>query len=472
MDVAVIGAGTAGLNAHREAVRGGRSVVLIEEGPYGTTCARVGCMPSKLLITPANLAHEISRYEMFGLSACGGIRVDGPAVMRHVRRQRDEFVRGMVEMTEAISPEQRLKGHARFVAPTTLDVSGIAVHAKSIVIATGSMPFVPPPFDELNGRVFTSDTFFEIEDLPKSLAVIGVGIIGLELGQAMHRLGVPTTFFGYNEQVGLPSDPVIQQSIRNVLGRELKIHLAARIREAFNSQKGLHIRWRGLDGNEFEEIFEAVLVAAGRRPNIAGLALENTGLPLNEKGLPHYDRHTMQCGSTPIFMAGDVNDDLPVLHEAAAEGIIAGTNAANYPSVKPYRRHAPLMVVFTEPQMAIAGRPFDSLQQGSFEAGQADFDDQARAKILGQNQGRMRVYADTQDCRIVGAEMFVPGAEHLGHLVAAMIQQGMNVQQALEMPFYHPVLEEGLRSALRDLAAKLEITGKCRRQDLAIVPGT
>jgi dihydrolipoamide dehydrogenase len=472
VDVAVIGAGTAGLNAHREAARAGRSVLLIDRGPYGTTCARVGCMPSKLLITPANLAHEVSRYELFGLSACGGIHVDGPAVLRHVRRQRDAFVEGMVRMTEAIPAAQRLMGRARFTGPSTLDVDGVTVEAKAIVIAAGSSPFIPPVFDRIADKVLTSDNIFELERLPSSLAVIGAGVIGLELGQAMHRLGVRTTIFSTSDSIGPLTDPLLQQSVKDVLGRELSFRLSVRMVEAFADGTGLHLRWRGPDGNEFEETVEAILVAAGRRPNIGALDLEKTGLALDERGLPAYNKNTMQCGDSPIFLAGDIDDYLPVLHEAASEGIIAGSNAAAFPDVQPHPRHTPLLIVFTEPQIAIAGKRFADLEPDTCEAGQEDFEDQARALILGQNQGRMRIYASREDCRLVGAEMFVPGAEHMGHMLAAWIQQDMQVQQTLQTPFYHPVLEEGLRAALRDLAKKLAITGKCRRQDLAIMPGT
>ncbi|MCE5186228.1 MAG: dihydrolipoyl dehydrogenase [Planctomycetaceae bacterium] len=471
-DVAVIGAGTAGLNAHREAVRAGRSVLLIEEGPYGTTCARVGCMPSKLLITPANLLHELTRYERFGLSFCGNVHVDGPAVLRHVRRQRDAFVEGMVRLTEAIPSDQRLRGHARFVGPTTLEVEGFRVEAKAIVIAAGSGPFIPPSFDRIADRVLTSDNIFELQDLPGTMAVIGTGIIGMELGQAFHRLGVKTTLFGYSDAIGPLTDPAIQEKMKDVFGGQLQMRLSVRITDAFAAGDGMHLRWHRPDGSEFEDVFETVLMAAGRRPNIKHLGLENIGVPLDERGLPHFNRHTMQCGDRPIFMAGDVDDDLPVLHEAAAEGIIAGTNAAAFPKIRPHPRHTPLMIAFTEPQMARAGKSFARLEEGSFAAGQADFDDQARAVILGQNEGRLRIYAETDTCRIIGAEMFVPGAEHLAHQVAAWIQQNMTVEQALALPFYHPVLEEGLRAALRDLAAALQITGKCRRQDMAIMPGT
>jgi dihydrolipoamide dehydrogenase len=122
VDVAIIGAGSAGLNARREVVRRGGRPLLIESGPYGTTCARVGCMPSKLLIAAAEVAHEIGRAELFGLRIADGWRIDGRAVMARVRLERDRFAGFVVRQTESYPEAERLRGHARFVGPTTLQV--------------------------------------------------------------------------------------------------------------------------------------------------------------------------------------------------------------------------------------------------------------------------------------------------------------------------------------------------------------
>ena len=158
VDVAIIGAGSAGLNARHECEKAGASYVLIESGPYGTTCARVGCMPSKLLIAAAERAHEIGGSGMFGIDVKEW-RVDGKAVMERVRRERDRFVGFVVESTEAIEVEKRLRGHARFVGPTTLEVDDhTRVKAKSVVIATGSRPWVPSQLSGLGDEVMVMVT--------------------------------------------------------------------------------------------------------------------------------------------------------------------------------------------------------------------------------------------------------------------------------------------------------------------------
>jgi dihydrolipoamide dehydrogenase len=149
---------------------------------------------------------------------------------------------------------------------------------------------------------------------------------------------------------------------------------------------------------------------------------------------------------------------MPLLHEAVDEGRIAGKNAARVAMGKPAiagLRRAPIGVVFTDPQIGIVGRGFGSLQPGSFATGQVNFEDQGRARILLRNKGLLNVYAETATGLFLGAEMLAPGGEHLAHLLAWALQNRMTIGQMLEMPFYHPVLEEGLRTALQDVNAKL-----------------
>ena len=209
VDVAVIGAGSAGLTARREAEKHGASVALIESGPYGTMCARVGCMPSKLLIAAAEVAQEIERAPLFGIEA-GSPRIDGPAVLARVRRERDRFVGFVVEDTEALPPEQRVRGRARFVGPTALQVDDhTRVEARAVVVASGSSPVIPPELEKVREHVITNEDLFELPDLPESVAVVGVGIIGLELGQALHRLGVRVRLFG-RSRIGPSTDPEVQ----------------------------------------------------------------------------------------------------------------------------------------------------------------------------------------------------------------------------------------------------------------------
>jgi dihydrolipoamide dehydrogenase len=470
VDVAIIGAGTAGLNARREVEKRGGRPVLIESGPYGTTCARVGCMPSKLLIAAAEAAHAVAGAGEFGLPATA--RIDGRAVMARVRRERDRFVAGAVAETERVPAEQRLRGQARFLGPTTLAVGDQArVEARAVVIATGSTPVLPPPFDAVADQVLTSDTVFEIEDLPESLAVIGTGVIALELGQAFHRLGVRVAFFSPFESVGPLTDPEVARIARRALAAELDLRLRTEMLAATPEPAGLRLRWRDPDGAEREERFARVLVAAGRRPNLAGLDLAATGLPLGRGGRPEADRRTAQCGDAPIFLAGDVADHAALLHEAADEGRIAGANAMRWPAVRPHARRTPLGIAFTDPQMALVGTHHAELPEGGHAIGAVSFETQGRARVMARNRGLLRLYARTGDGALIGAEIFGPAAEHMAHLLAWAVQQGLTAPQALTMPFYHPVLEEGLRTALRDLAEQLRTTAQCRPEDLSDAPG-
>ncbi len=218
---------------------------------------------------------------------------------------------------------------------------------------------------------------------------------------------------------------------------------------------GVVIRHLDANGVEQSVLVDYVIAATGRAPNVHNLGLENTSVQLGRYGIPEFDRTTLQCGASNIFIAGDVNNDLPLLHEAADEGKIAGDNAAHYPAVKSGLRRGPLAVVFSDPQLAIIGARHAELAPGGFVTGAVSFEDQGRSRVMLRNKGLLHVYADRSTGHLLGAEMIAPDAEHLAHLLAWAIQAKFTVAQALEMPFYHPVVEEGLRTALRDAQAKL-----------------
>jgi dihydrolipoamide dehydrogenase len=217
------------------------------------------------------------------------------------------------------------------------------------------------------------------------------------------------------------------------------------------NEDGVILHTRGEDGIERHEQYSYVLAATGRMPNVARLDLHRTGLALDGHGVPLFDPTSMQCGSSGIFIAGDVSQDRPLLHEAADQGRIAGDNAGRFPDTRQGLRHAPMSVVFTDPQIAVVGKAFHKLKPGSFATGEVSFEDQGRSRVMLQNRGMLHVYAEHRTGRFLGAEMAGPRAEHL----AWACQSGMTIEQMLKMPFYHPVVEEGLRTALRDAKDKL-----------------
>lgn len=458
VDVAVIGTGTAGMSAYRAARGQGARVLTIEAGPYGTTCARVGCMPSKLLIAAADAAHAAQHAHGFGVHS-QQITIDGAEVMARVRSERDRFV-GFVQDSVAAYPDaDKLRGHARFTGPGTLQVGDdVVVHAKAFVIATGSRPVIPPPLRDVGDRVIVNDELFDWTSLPRSVAVVGTGVIGLELGQSLHRLGVRTAVFGRSAGIAHMNDPEVQATAVALFGAELDLRLESDVVRARQDNGQVLLTVRDAHGHEHTDSYDYVLVAAGRTPNIDGLGLEHTGLELDKRGVPRFDPRTMQCGASPIFIAGDANAERPLLPEAADQGLIAGDNAGRYPDVQPGLRRAPLAIAFTDPNLAAVGRSYRDLAAGGkvrFATGQVSFTNQGRSRVMLVNRGILRVYGEYVTGHFLGAEMIAPRGEHLAHLLAWAFQMRLTVKQMLEMPFYHPVIEEGVRTALRDLAANI-----------------
>jgi len=458
VDVAIIGAGTAGMRAYRAAVKETSSVLLIEGDQYGTTCARVGCMPSKLLIAAADAVHHGMSADVFGVHF-DAPSIDGKAVMKRVREERDRFVSFVIEAVESWPQDHRVKAHATFINDNELKLSdGRGVRADRIVVATGSRPSIPPPFKPLGDRLIVNDDVFDWEALPGSIAVFGAGVIGLELGQALSRLGVRTTLFGRDCLVGPLSDEAVRKAARDIFTRELTFHPDGDVTRMENIGDGVEIDFIE-DGATHTEKFDYVLAATGRAPNTDKLALENTNLERDARGVPTHNPMNAQTSVPHIFIAGDAANDIPLLHEAADEGFLAGYNAANYPEIRSFAKSSPVSVLFSDPQIMMCGESHAALEarEADFAVGQVDWSDQGRARVMGLNQGLLRVYGERCTGRFLGAEMVGPRAEHIAHLLAWAHQSHLTVQEMLERPFYHPVIEEGVRTALRELSHALQM---------------
>ena len=450
VDVAVIGSGTAGLNAIGQIRRAGKFFVLINGGEPGTTCARVGCMPSKAMIQVAEDYHHRMRLGKYGVDGYQALTLDGKKVMEHVRDLRDTFVdRVLGNSTDNMPPDRFIQDYARFIEPTLLEVAGQRIRAERVVIATGSRPLVPQAWQAFGERILTTDDLFELEDLPTSLAVIGLGTIGIELGQSLHRLGVEVTGFDQLTTIAGTQDPEVSTRAIDLIGKEFPIHLgeAARITEAGDK---LHVT-----AGEHSVLVDQVLCSIGRVPNLEDLGLENLGVDLDARGLPAYDPNTMQVGNLPVFLAGDVDSERQILHEASNEGKIAGYNAARDQATA-FRRKTPLLINFCDPNICAVGRRWNDLDQTTTAVGQIRMAPVGRALIMGKNKGMLRVYADRRSGLVLGAEMIGPKGENLAHLLCWCIEQGLTVGQLLRMPFYHPVIEEALQAALYDLYGKVE----------------
>lgn len=451
--IAIIGAGTAGLSAFKEASKYTDDIVIIDQGPLGTTCARVGCMPSKALIHTANVFFERKLFTNIGIQGAKQLKVDLPKVMSHVRNLRDRFTNGVVDYTQSLG-EKLIQAPAKFLDANTLQVGEQKITANSIIIATGSRTIMPGAWQAYGNQIFTSETIFEQTDFAKTMAVIGGGIVGLELGQALARLDVELSLYHAGEYIGGITDPNVNAIAINILQNEFPLQTNQRV-----SLNKIHQGGFEVDCGSQTKRFAQVLAAMGRAPNLEILNLPALPIQLDADGIPHFNHTTMQIEKLPIFIAGDVNKMRPLLHEAADEGRIAGFNAAQAKS-QCFKRRVPIRIVFTQPNIIGVGKSFRELTDGDIAIGEVDYSDQGRARIMNHNQGILRVYGDKKSGELLGAEGIAPDGEHLAHLLAWAIQKRMTVFEILQMPFYHPVIEEGMRTALRDLAGKVQATSK------------
>ena len=452
VDVAIIGAGSAGLSAVHKVRKQTDNYLLIDGGELGTTCARVGCMPSKVLIQVAEDFHRRNLFEREGINNGDKLSVDYEDAMEHVQDLRDAFVDMVFGSLEPVEEDGKLvESYTSFTSDNTLDIDGEIITADKIIIATGSTPIFPEAWKAFGDRIITTDEFFELETLPESMAVIGMGVIGLELGQSLHRLGVNVVGIDQQEIISDLKDPVINKVAIDTISKEMTMWLG----HAADIAEGADGKLKVTAGDNSVEV-DKILLSIGRTPNLKGLALENTTLELNQRGIPLYDPTTSQCGDSNIFIAGDVNGNRPILHEATHEGRIAGLNAVS-DNIQAYKQKTPIAITFCEPNICTCGQSFEELDEATTAIGEMRMGPVGRALIMGKNKGHIRIYANKQTGLILGASICASKGESLIHMLTLAIHKEETVQDMLAMPFYHPVMEEAVQAALYDLYSKLDV---------------
>ncbi len=443
----IIGAGTAGLGAFREVRKHTQSYLLVNDGPWGTMCARVGCMPSKALIEAANAYERRRAFADLGIRGGEQVTVDRAAVLARVRELRDHFVEETCGLTAELG-ERALSGRAELLDGHRIRVGDDEITADRIILATGSHPTVPARWTPFADRLLTTDSLFEQATLPDRIAVVGLGALGAEVAQALARLGCTVTAFDAKPLIAGLSDPNVNAALLVALRADFALHLGHEV-ELARDGDGLRVT-----GGDVSVVVDRVVVALGRTPSFAGLGLDRLGVPLDTDGRPEVDPTTLRIGETDVFLVGDAAGDRPVQHEAADEGHIAGLNARTA-ALRRYKRRTPLAIVFTEPSVGRVGVRYDKLDRETVVIGEASFVDQGRARIALRGDGCLRIYADKETGALVGAELCAPDGEHLAHVLALAIERGSTVVDLLRAPFYHPTLEEGLRTALHALAKQL-----------------
>lgn len=454
-DIIIIGAGTAGIAAYKEAVKHTQNILIINDGPWDTTCARVGCMPSKILISSANRMHDMQHAALLGLNAT--VKIDTSKVMQHVQELRNRFTKATLKDVDSWNPEHKLSGHAEFINANTVQVNNQTYQAKNFILAVGTTPNIDKKLKEkLGDQLISTDDIFELEKLPESLAVIGSGVIAVELAQAMHRLGVKTHIFARSRKIGILSSPALQRLAQDELSKELNIHFEALPNEYNKTEVGITLSYEE-NSQQYHLNVDYVLSATGRKSLLNTLHLEQIDPSFNDlQNLP-IDPKTKQLSDYPIYIVGDAYTNTPIQHEAAHEGKYAVKNIMEFGKAADLKTLSPLGIVFSSPEMATVGQSYKMLidKKTEFVTGYIDYAKQGRAMVNAKNQGAAEVYVDIKTRRILGSELFCHEAEHLAHLLAWALDERLTIDDLLDKPYYHPTIEEGLRTALKHARRQL-----------------
>lgn len=460
-DVLIIGAGSAGLAAYKAASDAGAFCIIVERGPLGTTAQRSGDIPTVLLQEAGNCCRQLSRAGLFGLSLAN-TAVDNSEVLNSLRQVRARSTTDVLSFIYKIPDTQRIMGTARFLDATRAAVDDdYVISFKTAVIAVGASPLIPFEVGRLGG-VLTSKDFFELDRLPRSMAVFGSGMVGLSIGQALAALGVEVTVFG-NGQIWQLTDDQVTAAARELLQQSFAFEVSSELTAVEKTPDGCGIYYFDESFHENYLQVERVLCADLVKPNLEKLNLKALDLGLNERGMLTVNERTMQTAQSHIFAAGDAADLGFSTAKARRQGSLAGLNAARFPYLLEEKPRVPLNMLFTSPGLAMVGKSLEQMKERArsghhFVAAETRLNE-GRSRLMHAEGGIVRLYCDEESHRPLGAEICAPGAEHLAHFLALVMEQELTVEELCAFDFYHPSLEEALGQVCQSARKALERTG-------------
>ena len=447
-DVIILGAGPGGyVSAIRCAQLGLKTAVVEGRDTLGGTCLNVGCIPSKAMLNATHHLHEVhENFEKMGLMG-SKTTVDWAKMLDY----KQDVVNGNTKGIEFLFKKNKvtwLKGWGSIPAAGQVKVGDEVHTAKNIVIATGSEPSSLPGVTVDEKIVVTSTGALELAAIPKSMVVIGAGVIGLEMGSVYARLGAQVTVVEYLDAITPGMDAEVAKTFQKILTKQgLKFVLGAAVQKVDAGKKGAKVTYKlRKDDSEVTLDADVVLVATGRKPYTAGLGLEALGVEMLPRGQVKTDAH-FQTNIKGLYAIGDAIVGPMLAHKAEDEGmavaeIMAGkAGHVNY-SVIPG-------VVYTSPEVASVGATEEQLKEAgrAYKVGKFPFMGNARAKAVFQADGFVKILADAATDRILGAHIIGPAAGDLIHEVCVAMEFGASAQDLALTCHAHPTYSEAVREA-------------------------
>ncbi len=445
-DLLVIGAGAAGSTASTTAADNGKRVALVERNQIGGTCLNYGCDPTKTLIHIAHLLYQAQHDEKYGLHISEA-KADWPAIIQRVQNVINQIRGGTSqEAAKKLSAQDIdvIFGEATFVAPHEITVADKTISADKIIIATGTKDRIPSVEGLKEIGFITNIQAVSLQQLPRRLAIIGGGAIGIEFAQMFARFGVDVTVLEHGPTILDKEDRELAEIICTLLTKEgIRLETDVEFQCVERNDKGKALTIRCGQRGEEQLVVDEILLAVGREPAFDSLHLEKAGVQTTKKGIPVND--TM-CTNVPyIWAAGDITGGLQFTHVASQQGKIAAENACG----KETRSFASFVipwVTYTDPALAHVGQTEEQLKKDGveYQVGRMFFKDVERAITDGNTEGLVKILADKQG-KILGGHILAPHAGDLLSPIVLAMQAKLPIDMLANTIQPYPTLVEGVR---------------------------
>jgi pyruvate/2-oxoglutarate dehydrogenase complex dihydrolipoamide dehydrogenase (E3) component len=455
-DLICLGGGSAGFNGARLAASLGKKVAVVDGAKeLGGLCILRGCMPSKTLLYTAEVLHHARHADRFGLRVTGA-----KADMKSVRARKNKIIGEFAEYrvnSLANGKFDLIRANGAFVDPHTLELSdGRRISADKFLIGTGSRVSVPAVKGLAQTPHWTSDDVLDLDFLPKSVIVLGGGIVACELAQYLNRMGTKVTLVQRSPNILRDHSEQASKVVQRAFVDEgIELFAGTQLREVARCKEGVLVEF-GFEGKTVTRRAAHLFNALGREPNTTNLGLANAGVSVHLTGQIAINEWC-QTSAPHIYAAGDCSGPAEVVHVAIQQADLAVRHAFGVPGAKPVDWTLLLNVVFTDPQLATIGRLERDLVASdcAHVVASYPFDDHGKSILMEAKYGYVKVIADPKTGRILGAEIVGKDAGELIHCFSTPMAMRATVFDMLRAPWYHPTLAEIVTYPLEEIAERL-----------------
>ncbi|MFA5353964.1 MAG: dihydrolipoyl dehydrogenase [Thermodesulfovibrionales bacterium] len=451
MKLTIIGAGPGGYVAALKAAQLGAEVTVIEDTEAGGTCLNRGCIPTKALVASSEMLHKAKNLSDYGIDLTGEISPNLPKMMERKEKVVSTMVKGIRALFKSWGVNF-IEGRGMLLTPEKVEVqkrdgSVDVIETDKIIIATGSRPAQLPLFPFDGEHILSSTDALKLTSIPKSIIIIGAGVIGCEFACVFRELGTEVTILEMMPRAVLTEDLEISEILEKELKKKkIKLMTGVQVESAEGQHDGIHVKLA--DGKEI--VAEKLLVSVGRSLNTESIGLEALGIKRGPKGEIAVDER-METNIGGIYAVGDVTGGILLAHVASKEGIVAASNACGKVMTMDYS--VVPAAIFTTPEIGSVGlREHQAEEKGiKVKTGRFQFRALGKAHAMGEIAGMFKIVADAATDKVLGVHIIGPHASDLVHEGTLAIQAGLTVRQVAEMIHAHPTLAEGMMEAAEDL---------------------